>query len=132
ALPLGTFAGLTGLKYLYLGRMSLGSLPAGLFDDVKKLQILGLGDQGRGFTELPDGLFEGLHRLRRLVVNANGIKSLPAGIFSTNTRLSFLNLSDNPITSLPETIFNGLALLHTIFVTQSNKPGDEDDVPRLR
>ena len=65
----GSFAGLTNLQLLNLGRSGIADLPEGVFSSVPNLRILGLF--GNELGRLPHFVFSGLHQLERLELSSN-------------------------------------------------------------
>ena len=81
-------------KYLLLGRNSLDTLPAGVFDGLTALTSLGLWRNS--LSTLPAGVFDGLTALTSLDLRRNSLSTLPAGVFDELTALTTLQLDDNP------------------------------------
>ncbi|MYI42444.1 MAG: T9SS type A sorting domain-containing protein [Rhodothermaceae bacterium] len=73
-------------------------LPAGLFDELTSLTLLGLSDND--FSTLPDGLFDELTALTELSLSNNDLSTLPDGLFD--------ELIELPLKAFPSSI--GLSL----------------------
>ena len=108
----GDFAGLSGLRALYLQGNRLTALPQGLFDDLINLRRLQLGNNE--LTSLRSDTFSALAQLRRLWLHRNSLTQLPAGVFAGLSRLERLNLSRNRLTALRADAFAALTALHTL------------------
>ena len=133
ALKAGDFAGLTGLKQLYLYGNALSSLPGRVFADLSALDNLDLNNNDlsslpggvfAGLTELTNlalfnnelttlsgGVFAGLGSLRALSLDGNGLTALSGGVFDGLTELGYLNLDHNELTTLPGGVFEPLTAL---------------------
>ena len=113
-LPSGLFSVLTSLENLFLGGMSLETLPANIFNGLFAQDLTTLSElrsritldlSGNMLTELPQGLFSGLSSLEVLNVSGNMLTELPQGLFSGLSSLEVLNVSGNMLTELPDGIF---------------------------
>ena len=136
---LGDFAGLSGLRLLFLTPTDSTTVPAGLFDGATALVELAIGNS-TSLTSLPGGLFRGLSQLRILGIlsnpnlagvpvdlldglpgldyfslssNAAGL-SLPSGLFRNVSSLTSLELYEAKLTALPPGIFAGLTKLRNL------------------
>ncbi len=90
----------------------LTDLPEGIFQELGKLKQLSLGSNS--LTSLPQGIFEGLSSLEVLGLSGNPLTSLPEGIFQELGKLKQLFLGGNSLTSLPQGIFEGLSSLEAL------------------
>ena len=74
------------------------------------------GDQSVGFvlSELPDGVFNGLSGLERLILEGNALTELSPGVFDGLSNLRLLTLYHNKLVSLPDGVFDGLASLERL------------------
>ena len=103
------------METLFLSRNSLAALPEGIFEGLAKLRNLYLQDNN--FQALPgSGIFEGLANLRDLNLSSNGLRALSDDIFEGLTRLGILNLSSNDLRALPDGIFEDLANLRSLYL----------------
>ena len=118
SLVAGDFAGLTGLRYLYLSDNSITTLEEDLFTGLTGLEDLHLN--GSSITALPEGLFTGLTGLEDLRLNGNSITALPEGLFTGLTGLEDLRLNGNSITALPEGLFTGLTGLEDLLLNNNS------------
>ena len=123
------FAGLTNLRSLVLTDDYSGSrireLPAGVFDGLSRLRYLVLGSSL--LATLPDGVFDDLTDLRTLHMDYNFLTSLPDGVFDNNKNLASIHLNQNMLSSLPSGVFRGLTNLRTLALDLNDL--DEDDFP---
>ena len=121
SLPAGVFDGLTSLTSLDLiGNGVLASLPAGVFDDLMtSLTYLNLS--GNSLASLPAGVFDGLTSLQSLYLSDNLLASLNAGVFDDLTSLTLLTLNGNALNMLPNDVFADLTRLTTLWL--QDNPG---------
>ncbi len=114
SVPQGVLDGLAGLESLYLnfGNVEIGHWPEGIFQGLGKLKRLVLSLRHPG--SLPAGVFDGLGSLEHLDLNFNHPASLPAGVFDGLGGLKHLDLSYNYLTGIPVGIFRGLGSLVTL------------------
>ncbi|GAA0785895.1 hypothetical protein GCM10008909_15320 [Hathewaya limosa] len=89
--------------------------------DISRLQFLGknvtsLDLVGNEITELPEGVFDNLTKLKKLDIHGNYIKKLPKGIFDKLTELTELHIGMNDFTELPEGIFDRLTKLKELSI----------------
>ena len=119
-LPDGVFDGLTSLRDLDLQDNQLTTLPAGVFDGLTSLIVLDLS--GNGLTALPDGCFDDLTRLESLSLGSsswlqrNHLATLPDGVFDSLTSLTFLSLTYGRLTTLPDGVFDSLTRLRRLLL----------------
>ena len=102
------FAGMTGLRFLYLNKNALTSLPLHVFNGLGHLRQLDLSDNR--IREVKQNVFRGLPRLRSLDLRKNELGSWPSGIFKDVPRLRSLDLSVNPVGNVPAVNFGGANL----------------------
>ena len=93
ALAAGDFDGLA-LTRLWIGKNSLETLPAGVFDELTALEALNLG--ANNLETLPAGVFDELTALTQLYLHEGILETLPAGVFDELTALTELYLHSNP------------------------------------
>ena len=83
----GDFRGLSCLEELNLQQNQLANLDADVFDDYDyhnlKRSLLKLNLGGNRITTLPNGLFNGLRKLRNLQLQSNQLVRLPQQLFQT-------------------------------------------------
>ncbi|KAH3783581.1 hypothetical protein DPMN_161523 [Dreissena polymorpha] len=65
---------------------------------------------------LPFGLFIQLKNLNSIALVAANIESLASDTFRYNSKLTSIDVSDNPVTSLPSGVFQGLKMLSEVSV----------------
>ena len=111
-LPAGVFDNLTKLDFLALHNTSLSNLPAGVFDNLTALRWLYLSDNS--LSSLPAGVFDNLTALESLSLENNSLSSLPAGVFDNLTALESLSLKNNSLSSLPAGVFDNLTALESL------------------
>ncbi|MBA7702435.1 hypothetical protein ES703_111203 [subsurface metagenome] len=103
---------------LILRNNGLTSLPAGIFDRFKDLEILDL--EHNHLQTLPPGIFDELTNLKILDLTYNKLNYLPAGIFDHLENLEQLSLGGNRLTSQsfesPDTAFNNLKKLKGLWL----------------
>ena len=121
SLKSGDFAGLTGLRTLFLNDNQLMTLDADIFAGLTALTWLNLDNNS--LTDLPANIFAGLidpidssSALTRLSLNGNGLSVLDKNIFNGLTNLTELFLSANELSELDKDIFNGLINLQRLFL----------------
>lgn len=78
-------------------------------------------------TQLPDGLFRGQRRLRKLFLDDNRIAAIPAGLFAQLGALEWLMLGDNRLRRLPLWELHPLKRLRTLNVSSNRLQLDGDD-----
>ncbi|WP_420632539.1 Ig-like domain-containing protein [Candidatus Palauibacter sp.] len=98
----GDFAGLSGLRLLFLRKNRLTTLPADILAGLDSLAVLDLGQNQ--LESLPPGMLEGLTRLTDLSLLNNRLTQIPSGL-AVLTRLKRLNLGYNPWSELPSDLF---------------------------
>lgn len=155
-----TFAGLSKLKYLTMGRNWISELPVGIFDDLVSLVKLLLGSCFR-LAGIPDGLFsklgkvshldlldaraktlhvtkktlEGLHSLESVYFVGNDM-DFAVGCFDDKPYLQSLILQCLSLTSLPVGLFHGLYKVNYIYLGNNMikrlEVGVFDELPELR
>jgi hypothetical protein len=73
--------------------------------------------QNNPLTFLPEGLLNGLGRLRNVHLADNHLISLPSQFFRENSRLQLLFLENNCLTSLPADLFEQLPDLQALYLS---------------
>nr|AGJ51105.1 variable lymphocyte receptor C [Petromyzon marinus] len=115
------FHGLRHLTFLSItSNPQLQSLPVGVFDQLKNLNELRLGENQ--LKSLPPRVFDSLTKLTELQLHTNQLQSIPAGAFDKLTNLQTLSLSTNQLQSVPYGVFDSLTNLQTMFL--DNNPWD--------
>ena len=84
---------------LWLEKINLTELPAGVFDGLEYLRELHL--QGNKLRTLPEGLFRNLSSLKQLDLQGNKLRTLPEGLFRDLSSLRYLYLQNNGLEELP-------------------------------
>ena len=97
---------------LHLDNNKLTELPDGVFDSLASLTRLLL--YANELETLPDGVFDKLTSLTSLYLSRNQLTSLPAGVFDSLTSLQGLRLDNNLLTTLPDNVFAKLTNLVNI------------------
>ena len=131
---------LDALVSLSLAGNGLSDLPAGLFDDLARLEVLDLS--ANSMDELPEGVFGGLGDLQSLSLAGNDLKSLPEDVFADLGSLAELDLSGNKLKDLPVDVFEGLSGLTDLdagdnpgapftFTAELERRGDDTVMVRL-
>ncbi len=92
-LKVGDFAGLTGLKQLYLSNNDLEALPVGLLDNLINLEYFYADNNS--LQTLPENFFNGLSSLEKVNFYGNQLSSLPAGLFDDLDSLEKMYLGGN-------------------------------------
>ncbi|KOA75063.1 NEAT domain-containing protein [Clostridium botulinum] len=103
------------------------SLPRKEIKNISRLQFLGknvtaLDLTGNEITELPDGVFDNLTKLKKLDIHGNYIKKLPKGIFDKLTELTELHIGMNQFKELPQGIFDRLTKLKQLSIYNMHTP----------
>ncbi|CAM9249757.1 unnamed protein product, partial [Ectocarpus fasciculatus] len=114
-IPVGIFKDLPALERLMVGGVEIGTLEAGVFDDVagslRELHVQFCPE----LTWLPTNLFRDLFGLTYLKIqNVPNLRSIPVGLFNDTTEVTTLDLSGNGLTALQLGIFNGLTKVVTL------------------
>ncbi|XP_027049655.1 G-protein coupled receptor GRL101-like [Pocillopora damicornis] len=102
---------------LWLGNNYIKTLPERLFAGQTKLRRLHLG--GNQLKKLPRDIFHGLTNLEELDLSYNQLHNLSRGILSTNTKLKKLDLSNNAIKRLPSKVFGNLTELKRLVLSSN-------------
>ena len=136
ALRPGDFAGLSGLRSLYIVEHSgLTVLETGVFRGMDRLETLYL--HRNAIETVRAGAFRGLAALRLLHLGSNRIASLAPGTFEGLGALEYLSLRDNRLTAFPFDEFEGLPRLghatdRTTGLSLSGNPGYRNGVQATR
>lgn len=96
------------LQQLDLRRNTI-TLTSNMFDCLHDLAILEL--PSNGITELPEGVFKQLKKLKVLQLWGNRLKTLNPHVFDGLTQLTSLELSNNQLAELPSGVFDSLVAL---------------------
>ena len=107
------------MTYLSVSGNDLSTLPAGVFDELTKLEELYL--RNNGLTSLRADAFDALTSLEKLYIDTNELTALPAGVFDELTKLQDLQLYDNELSTLPDEVFEQLTALTQLSLF--NNPG---------
>ena len=92
-LKVGDFAGLTGLKQLYLSNNDLEALPVGLLDNLINLEYFYADNNS--LQALPENFFNSLSSLKTINLDGNQLSSLPVGLFNDLDSLEKMYLGGN-------------------------------------
>ena len=111
-LPAGVFGGLAALERISLRNNQLATLPTDVFDGLVGLETLGL--HGNQLATLPTDVFEGLTALEELSLSGNQLATLPPGVFEGLTALEYLDLYGNQLATLPLGVLEGLTALDSL------------------
>ena len=114
----GDLQGLVNLETLFLKRVGLVELQAGVFDDLSALRDLKLHDNR--LTFLPHGVFDGLRQLESLSLYQNRLTELPPGVLEGVPRLRFLTLYENEISSIAADLFDASRELTRVDLRSNN------------
>ena len=112
SLKAGDFAGLSKLEILELGGNQLDTLRSDVFNGLPALWFLDLSNNR--LTSLSAAAFNGLPALEQLVLGANPLSTLPAEVFDGLPALWFLDLEDLQLSALPAEVFDGLSALEEL------------------
>ena len=104
---------LTTLTQLHLVCNRFNRLPDNCLNNLTALSLTSLSVFWN-ITELQDGLFDGLGKLKTLSLTNNGITELQNGLFDGLPTLETLHISDNDISSISSRVFNKLSNLKTL------------------
>ena len=110
----GAFSELSNLRNFHMDAAKvpgLSTLPAGAFQGLSNLRVLTLWHQA--LRHLPAGAFDGLSSLTELSLGGNAINTAERGAFSGLSSIVELGIQ-NPWTSWPEGIFEGLSTLRFV------------------
>uniref|UniRef100_A0A8C0HK64 Slit guidance ligand 1 n=1 Tax=Chelonoidis abingdonii TaxID=106734 RepID=A0A8C0HK64_CHEAB len=122
-----------GMTEIRLELNGIRSVPAGAFSPYKKLRriqypggcVRATGSvfssvlYGNKITDLPRGVFGGLHALQLLLINANKINCIHADAFGDLQSLSLLSLYDNKLQGLAKGTFAPLRAIQTLHLAQN-------------
>ncbi len=119
------FAGLSGVRFLFMRFNKLTTLPANAFSGLTGATRVYVDENS--LTSVEAGAFNGLDSLQQLWLNANELSTLPATLLSGSSlnSLQLVILSGNRFASLPSTIFQGLPALTTINVSDNFLTSDQ-------
>ena len=112
SLKAGDFAGLSKLEILELGGNQLDTLRSDVFNGLTALWFLDLSNNR--LTSLSPGAFNGLPALEQLVLGANPLSTVPAEVFDGLPALWFLDLEGLQLSALPAEVFDGLSALEEL------------------
>ncbi|XP_040275831.1 toll-like receptor 13 [Bufo bufo] len=110
-IPRGFFTGLDNLRALYLGQNRLTRLGYTVFDELRNLTYLNLGEDCNGVQNLSPGIFKNLINLRYLDLENMCIQSLSPDIFSHLSNLRRLQLTKNGLKQIDVKIFDNMTKL---------------------
>ncbi|KKZ14836.1 MAG: hypothetical protein TH68_03735, partial [Candidatus Synechococcus spongiarum 142] len=82
----------------------------------------------QGIEPLSSDSFNGLSKLRTLILDRNELSSLPEDVFADLSNLRTLRMSNNNLSSLPEDVFDGLSNLRTLRMSNNNLSSLPEDV----
>ena len=127
SLQTGDFAGMPNMVTLQIYRADnshrFRELPVGIFDGLPKLRSLII--RGSDLMTLRSGVFARLTNLRSLDLSYNLLTTLPAGVFSGLTRVHTLSLNDNRLSSLPESPFDGMTDLRNLYMQRNDLDAED-------
>ena len=123
------FAGLSGVRFLFMRFNKLTTLPANAFSGLTGATRVYVDENS--LTSVEAGAFNGLDSLQQLWLNANELSTLPATVLSGSSlnSLQLVILSGNRFASLPSRIFQGLPALTTINVSDNFLTSDQLGFP---
>ena len=101
-------------------------MPEGVFDGLGKLKYLMLYENR--ISALPEDVFDGLGKLKYLKLYENRISALPEDVFDGLNNLSHLYLVGNEISALPEDVFDGLGNLRELYLNGNRISALPEDV----
>uniref|UniRef100_A0A8C3HC79 Slit homolog 1 protein n=1 Tax=Chrysemys picta bellii TaxID=8478 RepID=A0A8C3HC79_CHRPI len=122
-----------GMTEIRLELNGIRSVPPGAFSPYKKLRRIPMPGgcvratgsvfssvlYGNKITDLPRGVFGGLHALQLLLINANKINCIRADTFGDLQSLSLLSLYDNKLQGLAKGTFAPLRAIQTLHLAQN-------------
>ena len=127
SLQAGDFAGMPNMETLQIYRADnshrFRELPVGIFDGLPKLRSLII--RGSDLMTLRPRVFERLTNLRSLDLSYNLLTTLPAGVFAGLTRVHTLSLNDNRLSSLPENPFDGMTDLRNLYMQRNDLDAED-------
>ncbi|PKN03127.1 hypothetical protein CVU75_03840 [Candidatus Dependentiae bacterium HGW-Dependentiae-1] len=106
----GPFAGELNLSRKNITDLT-GLQDIGGLDQVERLYL-----SSNRLTEIPAGIFSGMHNLKELVLYNNQLRSIAPNAFTGLSNLKVLKLNGNKLEGLPETVFGGLSSLETLWL----------------
>ncbi|XP_048409020.1 leucine-rich repeats and immunoglobulin-like domains protein 2 isoform X2 [Stegostoma tigrinum] len=106
-----TFVGLNLLESLYMGDNRVSYIADGVFSSLSNLLTLDLRNNKISWAiEDSHGVFTGLVKLRKLILQGSKITSITKKAFSGLETLEYLDLSNNAIMSIQENSFAQMSL----------------------
>ena len=97
----------------------IGSLKSGDFAGLSNVPTLEI--RKADFTELPDGVFDGLTSLTKLKLDRNkSLATVHSGAFDDLTLLTDLELNDGAVTALPSDVFDELLVLENLNLSRND------------
>ena len=103
-----TFERFYSLKVLILRNNQLKKLPASLFSDLTRLEVLDLSKNLLSDSALQKNVFGNLKNLKILDLNSNAFKELDKDLFSNLASLILLDLGNNKLRCLHRQLFKNL------------------------
>ena len=95
----------------------LSELPEDVFDGLSKVKLLLL--HNNELSALPEDVFDGLANLETLSLYSNELGELPEDVFDGLTEMKSLWLSSNLIGELPEDVFDGLTEMKSLWLSSN-------------
>ena len=115
SLKAGDFAGLSNVPTLEIRKADFTELPDGVFDGLSNLRELDL-DRNKSLATVHSGAFDDLRLLTDLELYGSAITSLPAGVFGRLLVLEELDLTDNELTTLPSGLLDNQGELDSLYM----------------
>ncbi|KAL1452908.1 hypothetical protein WDU94_007093 [Cyamophila willieti] len=107
------------LTKLDLSRNNLKEFDSTVFSNVPTLLHLNLSRNSH-LTSLPSGVFDPLRKLEILDLSSTGLKQIPQFTFDELFALKYLNLAQNHLTEIPEMMFKNLLNLTYLDLSNNN------------
>ena len=99
------------------------------FKNLVNLTSIKILKQNHRLTFNDNSVFQGLHRLSKIVFDDNNIASLPAGLFANLPSLKTLGLNDNPLQTLPDDLLQNSSNVQTFNL--ANTKLDKDNITKI-
>ena len=115
SLKAGDFAGLSNVPTLEIRKADFTELPDGVFDGLTRLTELNL-DRNKSLATVHSGAFEDLRLLTDLTLYGSAVTSLPADVFDNLLVLEELELTENELITLPPGLLNNQGELESLYI----------------
>nr|CAB3230396.1 chondroadherin-like protein [Phallusia mammillata] len=127
SLDSGMFDGMPKtLKTLYLHENQISTIESGVFRPLAKAAVQILTLKMNKLTEIRDGDFEGLQKLKNLILDDNLIQSISGNAFNTLRNIRKLSLENNKLVSFPTEV--KLPFLSTLSLANNKLTSLANDV----